>query len=94
MLFSWIVRVSGAGCLSRRESETWEKVSDSQCAENSSVETGDEQEALLSRSYLKLGPRRQCAHGVCREKVRDTVASLVSPESGIAVIHTFYLSRA
>ena len=36
----------------------WEKVSDSQCAENSSVETGDEQEALLSR-YLKLGPRRQ-----------------------------------
>lgn len=59
MLFSWIVRVSGAGCLSRRESETWEKVSDSQCAENSSVETGDEQEALLSRYYLKLGPRRQ-----------------------------------
>ena len=51
--------MSWAGCLSRRESETWEKVSDSQCAENSSVETGDEQEALLSRYYLKLGPRRQ-----------------------------------
>lgn len=93
-LLCWIVRkLHGPGCPVRMGVRKVGGIIWFMVYKELSLEKGNKQEELLSHYYLKLRIKGQLAQW-CWKKVPDSVTFLVSPKSGIAVIHTFSQSHA